>query len=346
VGKNTPELSSPKARFLVFAISTAALAVLHAFVLAGFGYSTGAALTDASISTLFLAVTIASMYFSNVEGGTLRRRLIAWISGSALCTVATIVVLHCAFTLSPRHLPLVDRSILLRCVFIFIVTGLAGLLFRALAIIASQQEKAKQNISGETLIKDAELHMLRLQLQPHFLFNSLNSISALVTLRPEEARSMIQKLSDFLRATIRIEPGKLVVLKDEIAQLQLYLDIEKTRFGHRLSLDIQVAPDTAAMQLPPLVLQPVVENAIKYGLYDSTGDILITLHTRNAGHALEIEVTNPFDIETQAANQGSGFGLLSIEKRLFLLYGRRDLVRAGHEENIYKVKILIPQHDV
>ncbi len=129
----------------------------------------------------------------------------------------------------------------------------------------------------EQLSKDAELFKLRSQFQPHFLFNSLNSISALIGSDPEKARHMIFQLSDFLRGTLKKDEHQWIALEEEIQYLQLYLEIEKVRFGHRLQTEIKVAENTLQLQLPALILQPVVENAIKFGLYDTTGEVLIKI---------------------------------------------------------------------
>src|SRR5690606_9569496 len=125
---------------------------------------------------------------------------------------------------------------------------------------------------SEKLAKEAELFKLRQQLHPHFLFNSLNSINSLIGSRPAEARKMVQQLSDFLRGTLRKEESQLVSLKEELQYLGLYLDIEKLRFGSRLITEIETQEGADALFIPSLLLQPIVENAIKFGLYDTLGE--------------------------------------------------------------------------
>src|SRR5260221_2128649 len=138
-----------------------------------------------------------------------------------------------------------------------------------------QKENQERKSDAEKLAKEAELFKLRQQLQPHFLFNSLNSINALIGSRPEEARKMVQQLSDFLRGTIKKEERQQVSLQEELQYLQLYLDIEKVRFGNRLATVVENDETTSQMKMPALLLQPIVENAIKFGLYDTTGETLI-----------------------------------------------------------------------
>ncbi len=192
------------------------------------------------------------------------------------------------------------------------------------------------------LAKDAELFKLRQQLQPHFLFNSLNSISALAGSQPEKARHMIQQLSDFLRGTLKKEDQESISLQEEINYLQLYLDIEKVRFGHRLDTLVTVSEEAAKLHLPALILQPIVENAIKFGLYDTTEAVTISIHAEAIPNALRIEVSNPFDSETSNLGKGTGFGLSSIQRRLYLIYGRNDLLKTTATENIFICSIEIP----
>ena len=139
-----------------------------------------------------------------------------------------------------------------------------------------QKEMDERKSEAENLAREAELFKLRQQLQPHFLFNSLNSISALTGSQPEKARHMIQQLSDFLRGTLKKDDQQWNTLEEEIQYLGLYLEIEKVRLAIALQTEMFSATRFFAFKLPALLLQPVVENAIKFGLYDTYGDVLIT----------------------------------------------------------------------
>jgi LytS/YehU family sensor histidine kinase len=206
-----------------------------------------------------------------------------------------------------------------------------------------QKETIARKENAEKLAREAELFKLRHQLQPHFLFNSLNSINALISLRPEEARQMVQKLSDFLRGTLKKEDQSWTTLKEELQYLQWYLDIEKVRFRHRLSTEIIVSEGCETLQIPPMLLQPVVENAIKFGLYDTIGEITIRIKSWTADDMLLISVENPFDPELQNSTKGTGFGLSSIQRRLFLLFGRSDLLTTDTQNTIFTTYIKVPQ---
>jgi sensor histidine kinase YesM len=217
-------------------------------------------------------------------------------------------------------------------------------LYSVLSNIQEEKEiQVKRKADAEKLARDAELFRLQQQLQPHFLFNSLNSISALAGSQPEQARTMIQQLSEFLRGTLRRKEEEMVPLAEELHQLDLYLGIEKIRFGHRLAADIHTEPSCADARLPPLILQPILENAIKYGLYDTTGEVAIRLDAHCAEKQLTVTVSNPFDPDTAPRSRGAGFGLASVQRRLFLIFGRNDLLLTGIENKRFITTLHIPQ---
>lgn len=225
----------------------------------------------------------------------------------------------------------------------FLITACVS--FWALLWYSRREQEALMHHQAETeqLAKDAELFMLRQQLQPHFLFNSLNSISALTGSHPEKARHMIQQLSDFLRSTLKKEEKRWHSLAEELHTITLYLDIEKVRFGHRLQTAIEITEECKALYLPALLLQPLVENAIKHGLYNTTEDVLIHIAAKIEPNELYITVSNPYHPDETPDATGTGFGLSSIRRRLFLLSGRQDLVRTAQHESIYTVTVIIPQ---
>ena len=229
-------------------------------------------------------------------------------------------------------------------------SGFAFLLIVCMSVISmlwysfyEQQEAEQRRTDAQALSKETELIALRQQLQPHFLFNSLNSISALVGSRPEEARHMIHQLSDFLRGTIKKDDSQFISMQEELQQLQLYLDIEKVRFGHRLITSITTTEEANQLKLPSLLLQPVVENSIKFGLYDTTGAVEISIKATVESNQLIVKVQNPFDPETTRPKSGTGFGLSSVQRRLYLLFARNDLVSTAAENNLFITTLKIPQ---
>lgn len=241
------------------------------------------------------------------------------------------------------YLFVLHQSLPIRVCFIFMMLGIITLLNWIRYYYHNVQETIKRNADTEHMVREAELSKLRQQLQPHFLFNSLNSISALAGSKPEQARKMIQQLSDFLRGTLKKDDQQLVPLSEELQHLNLYLEIEKVRFGHRLNTEINCDETLNSLMLPSLLLQPIVENAIKFGLYDTTDSVLIEIHTRLEKSELIVEVKNPYDSATAAPNKGTGFGLSSVQRRLYLLYARTDLLKTKAEEKQFITTIHIPQ---
>ena len=194
-----------------------------------------------------------------------------------------------------------------------------------------------------TLAREAELQKLQLQLQPHFLFNSLNSINALILVQPDQARQMVQQLSDFLRLTLKRADEPWVNLAQELEYLETYLAIEKVRFGHRLVIVLNIDEQSRQWLLPTLVLQPLLENAIKFGLYGTTGQISIEVNSRIINNELVISISNPFDAD-MLPDTGSGFGLNGLKRRLYLLYARNDLIQTITLESKFLVNLTIPAH--
>jgi len=235
------------------------------------------------------------------------------------------------------------NSIYLRLTFAFLILGCMALLSVLWYTLKDQQQNEQRKAEAEKLAKEAELFKLRQQLHPHFLFNSLNSINALIGSRPHEAREMIQKLSDFLRGILKKEENQWITLAEELQHLQLYLDIEKVRFGHRLTTTIDASETIGEMRIPAMLLQPVVENAIKFGLYDTTDVINIGISAQRVNDQLIISVKNPYDPATSLPQKGTGFGLSSVNRRLYLLFARTDLLETTTQDHLFITSITVPQ---
>jgi len=208
----------------------------------------------------------------------------------------------------------------------------------------SLEQKLQLQADATTLVRDAELFKLRQQLQPHFLYNSLNSISALIMIQPDKAQEMIGKLSEFLRSSVKREARDAMPVDEELEYVQSYLAIESIRFGDRLQVQYQKEYTDDAM-MPPFLLQPLLENAIKFGLYGKTGDVIITMHIQLQSPMLIITITNPYDPSMQSS-KGTGFGLEGIMRRLYLLYGRADLLETKEDNEIFTTILKIPQSHV
>ena len=143
--------------------------------------------------------------------------------------------------------------------------------------------------------------------------------------------------------SLKREEQQWIPLQEELEYLQLYLEIEKVRFGNRLSTVFDTASESLQMKIPAMLLQPLVENAIKFGLYDTVGEVVITVTAKEDQNNLIIEIKNPFDPSSAVPKSGTGFGLNSIQRRLSLLFYRNDLLTTQQNENTFTTTIKIPQ---
>jgi two-component system LytT family sensor kinase len=227
-----------------------------------------------------------------------------------------------------------------------------GFLFCAMIIITyyllvfyqNFREKLVKESELKTLVKESELSSLKSQINPHFIFNSLNSISSLTIISPEKARDMIIKLSDFLRYSISHKDEQMTSLKDEMQNINRYLDIEKVRFGNRLKVVENIDDRCLDRKLPGLILQPLVENAIKHGVYESIDEAKIEISTNCSEKALKVKIRNDYDPDF-VAKKGEGIGLKNISSRLAIIYKNENLIVTNKSDNIFEVTVIFPQEN-
>lgn len=225
---------------------------------------------------------------------------------------------------------------------IFVIFQTFGFFIWFMQLLAERNIEQKRRSDEKELIRQAQLSELRQQLQPHFLFNSLNSIQALLQFDPQAASMMLQTLADFLRGSVNKTSTQFRSFEEEIRHLRLYLDIEAIRFEDRLNVEMQISENAMDTQIPALMLQPLTENAIKFGLYGNTGSIKIRLVAEIKNGYLKINIENPYDAETSPGRKGTGFGLNSVSRRLQLLYNRNDLIKISKKDGVFNVELLIP----
>ncbi len=205
----------------------------------------------------------------------------------------------------------------------------------------------KERISNEeklkTLIREAELNMLKAQINPHFLFNSLNSINLLIKRDQERAREMIVKLSEFMRYSLRMNNKEsMATLGEELDNIYKYLDIEKIRFGDKLRFMNEIGHQYLDYPIPNMILQPVFENAIKHGVYESTEPISIKISAKMVNDALNISVINNYDPEA-ISRKGEGIGLRNIKERLGILFQNDQLLKFSGKNGEFIVDLIIPE---
>jgi len=229
-----------------------------------------------------------------------------------------------------------------------VLTGLGILLYLAsvaLSYLMLAQDRAleaeRRGAELQLLAQESELKALRAQLNPHFLFNSLNSLSALTAVDPARAREMCVLLSDFLRRSLGLGERRLVALREELDLARAYLAIEQIRFGARLKLDWRIDPAAEPALLPTLLLQPLVENAIKHGIAAlPDGGTLLVAADIVEGH-VTLRVENPADLEVPPP-QGLGIGLRQVRQRLLGRFGSRARFEAGVQQSVHRVTLVFP----
>jgi two-component system, LytTR family, sensor kinase len=334
-------------RLLVFVVWLLCGLIVHTAVLLNAGVGWKIALTDALVSNLFI-IKFAFLTFISLQFYQPRKWSALYIAAevialAVLVTLLSRVVIVHIFSQNAAYSDFFSQTMPVRML-------VAALLVSPLLVRAQQQRGEKQNAElllrqreTEKQLREAELAFLSRQLQPHFLFNSLNSVYALMGSRPDDARKMIQQLSEFLRSNLRKDDRKLVSFEEELHLLELYLNIERVRFGHRLVTRVEAGDEALKLLLPQFILQPVVENAIKFGLYDTTGGVEISITASVQNGMLLVQVENPFDAQTARPAGGAGFGLDSIGRRLQLIYGRNDLLETARQEHVFQTRITIPQ---
>ena len=219
---------------------------------------------------------------------------------------------------------------------------LLSVAFHYVLIAMEDSRRAEaQAIEARVLARDAELKALKAQVNPHFLFNSLNSISALTSIDPARARDMCVLLGDFLRLTLGLGEKNLVRFSDELELLQKYLAIEQVRFGDRLKMHEEIQEDSKVCLLPPLLLQPLVENAVKHGIaaLPEGGDVRLAVQRQNG--RLSILVENSWDPEAPPRRSG-GMGLKNVQQRLEARYGRDASLRVSTEGELFQISLDLP----
>jgi two-component system, LytTR family, sensor histidine kinase AlgZ len=204
----------------------------------------------------------------------------------------------------------------------------------------ASRDAERRGLQGQVLAREAELRSLRAQIDPHFLFNSLHSISALTAVDPAGARRMCLMLADFLRESLALGAEVRIPLARELALVERFLSIERVRFGDRLQMAIE--PDEAgACLVPPLLLQPLVENAVTHGVAHVIEGGTIRVAAARSGSTLSIVVENPCDPE-RPRGTGAGVGLANVRARLRALHGIDGRLAAAERDNLWRVEISIP----
>ncbi len=331
--------------FILFILRFIILSVLLKF-------ETGASLADSLLFCLMFSVIGISLWYPSryisFEGNSNIK-----IIGSHFAAATIIVFLwehiyNTVITFLSRdqeHLLFVKDSFFWNLFIGYLLYTVIVSLYYINIYYNNYKEKVEREAELKTLVKEAELKNLKFQINPHFIFNSLNSIKSLTSLDPEKAGLMTLKLADFLRYTLSNNIKQQNKLTEELYNVKLYLDIEKIRFEDKFEYVEEIEELCHNLLVPNMILQPLYENAIKHAVYETLDKVIIKLTCKKEGEYVKITLQNNFD-SAAPAKRGEGVGLANIKERLHLIYNRNNLFEAKRKEGHFTVSILIPQNEL
>jgi two-component system, LytTR family, sensor kinase len=211
--------------------------------------------------------------------------------------------------------------------------------------MAKTRKQELDTIKLEALVKSLELKTIKANINPHFIFNALNGIRALIDEDPARARRAVTELSNILRSSLNAEKGETVSLEDELKIVKDYLALENMRFEDRLKIEYEIDDDTLDQQVPPMMLQTLVENAIKHGISKNVRGGLVRIISDFTGNFHELAVQNTGYLNGGLSHKG--FGLSSTQDRLSLLYGEKAKFEIKQiNPDLVEAKVLIPSHQI
>ena len=308
------------------------------------------AITDSVVCNLLFSAIGLGLWYPIFFGKSDDEKLISSVINNLVgCIMAvgfwiglTYFLLVSLFNDDQEYISFIQRSIPWRSGIGIIFYEVIIMVYYLIIFYRNNKENQVKEAELKALVKESELKSLKSQINPHFLFNSLNSISSLTMIEPSKAQEMIIKLSEFLRYTTSNKEEKLTTLEQEIANINRYLDIEKIRFGKRLNVKQEIGENCRNLKLPGLILQPLLENAVKYGVYESTEGSFIEMICSCNSSALSIVIRNGWDPDFQS-NKGEGIGLRNIRSRMRILYNRDDLLNIRKDHRTFEITIIFPQ---
>ncbi len=221
----------------------------------------------------------------------------------------------------------------------FILLMIWNLIYFLYHFFIQSFQQRMTNLSLEFAKNEAELNQLKNQLNPHFLFNALNAIRALIEINPAVAKRSLTQLSDVLRRTLQIGKQDTILLTEELKLVQNYLELEKMRFDERLQINWKIDNPDSIVEIPPFSLQLIVENAIKHGIGKLPNGGIVSIEIKHVNNMLSMSVTNPGKLQV---NSTSGIGLENLKNRLLHLYGKNALFGQVESNDIVQTTILIP----
>ncbi len=304
-------------------------------------------LVSVPLAIVYAFVCLAAWYpCQATPPGTPVRRMLAVQLGAALASTAAWLIVGRGWSLlighwSPGVLVAYDRMLPLLALAGFFLYLLAAAGCYLHLVREAGHAAERQALEAQVAAREAELRALRAQMDPHFLFNSLNSVSALVGTDPQGARRMCEQLGGFLRGSLELDRAERIPLSKELALVHAFLQIERVRFGERLRFVSEVDEAAASIEVPPLLLQPLVENALKHGIAHLVDGGTVSVQAKRRGGTVYLVVENPVDPD-RPPSPGVALGLENVRRRLQTTYGERALVVVDQRPQKFRVELRIP----
>ncbi len=308
---------------------------------------------DALIFNLFFALITIGLWFIVSNNDIFEKftidKIITHFSSFVVSMIiwlfASFHTLQVIFSDNKEYLVFLEKYTNLRIflgIGLYIINLLFFYLIKSISKLKNKEEYEKRIIK---LLKETELEALKSQINPHFLFNSLNSIHTLTRTNPDKASEMILQLSDYMRYSLNQQVETFTTLDSELNNLEKYMSIEKIRFGNKLNYSLTQEENTNTSKIPPMLLQPLFENAIKHGLYSVSEGFFLHVDVSLLESKLKIEITNNFDINFPSKDR-NGLGINNVKNRLLNIFGRADLITIlqDNSKGRYTIILNIPQY--
>ncbi len=338
-------LYNSKYSFLIHITTWIGVSMIHFFGLwIGLSISYDQAMIDALICNGLFALISIGLWFvvdhfkinNSISYDQVITILTSFVLSILIWLYSSTHILRLIFSDNDSYLHFLDISFNFRIVGGVTMYVISFLFFFLAKTIKQLRDKEEHEKRISKLLKQTELEALKSQINPHFLFNSLNSINALTRLNPEKASEMILQLSDYMRYSLNQQGNATTSLEHEIENLNKYLAIEKIRFGEKLNYSLTTDEKALKMKIPPMLLQPLFENAIKHGLYSLSEGFYLKVDISSLEHSLLIQIQNNFD-KNFPSKERNGLGINNVKNRL--------LISINSASEIFNVKINIPQYE-
>jgi len=343
-----PILKNPKS-ILLYLLFILAIAVLYINLItlegkASFTISIVDAITfNLLIAALGLSFWYSSVYLS-IEHNQMTKVILSHFGGGLLISIiwlalgyfAVISIVNDTDMFGDFFVKTIKSRFIIGILYYFLLTAF----YYIVIYYSGFQERTLKETELKNLVTESELRSLKFQINPHFIFNSLNSMSALTEIDPKKAKQMIIKLADFLRYTLANNDRQKNSLNEELKNIKLYLDIEKIRFEEKFIYVEELHEECGKTEIPSMILQPLFENAIKHAVYETLDAVTIKLSCTKQDDFLKITLCNNFEGESH--KKGAGVGLKNIKDRLSLIYQQDNLMEIKKESGKFIVNIYIP----